>query len=37
MGAIGIAVGLGLYHVALVICLFTALTFFVLSRPKPKS
>ncbi|MCB4823553.1 MgtC/SapB family protein [Roseicella aerolata] len=38
-GAIGIAVGLGQYHVALVICLFTALTFFVLSRlkPKPKS
>lgn len=33
-GAIGIAVGLGSYDVALMVCLFTALTLYVLSRLK---
>ena len=35
-GAIGIAVGLANYDVALVICLFTVLTLYVLGRLKPK-
>ncbi|HEY8612625.1 MAG TPA: MgtC/SapB family protein [Roseomonas sp.] len=35
-GAIGIATGLAAYDVALVICLFTVLTLYVLSRLKPK-
>jgi len=35
-GAIGVAVGLANYDVALVICLFTTLTFYVLGRLKPK-
>ena len=35
-GAIGIAVGLANYDVALVICLFTVLTLYVLARLKPK-
>ena len=34
-GAIGVAVGLANYDVALVICLFTALTLYVLGRLKP--
>jgi putative Mg2+ transporter-C (MgtC) family protein len=34
-GAIGIAVGLANYDVAVVICLFTILTLYVLSRLKP--
>ena len=34
--AIGIAVGLANYDVAVVICLFTVLTLYVLSRLKPK-
>lgn len=33
-GAIGIAVGLGSYDVALTVCLFTVLTLYVLSRLK---
>jgi putative Mg2+ transporter-C (MgtC) family protein len=36
-GAIGVAVGLANYDVAVVICLFTVLTLYVLSRLKPKS
>lgn len=36
-GAIGIAVGLANYDVALVVCLFTVLTLYVLGRLKPKS
>jgi putative Mg2+ transporter-C (MgtC) family protein len=35
-GAIGVAVGLANYDVALVICLFTVLTLYVLGRLKPK-
>ena len=35
-GAIGIAVGLANYDVAVVICLFTILTLYVLSRLKPE-
>jgi putative Mg2+ transporter-C (MgtC) family protein len=35
-GAIGIAAGLVAYYVAAVICLFTVLTLYVLSRLKPK-
>jgi putative Mg2+ transporter-C (MgtC) family protein len=35
-GAIGITVGLGNYDVALVICLFTILTLYVLSKLKPE-
>jgi putative Mg2+ transporter-C (MgtC) family protein len=35
-GAIGIAVGLANYDVAVLICLFTVLTLYVLSRLKPK-
>jgi putative Mg2+ transporter-C (MgtC) family protein len=35
-GAIGIAVGLGNYDVAVVICLFTIATLYVLSRLKPQ-
>ena len=35
-GAIGVAVGLANYDVALVICLFTVLTLSVLGRLKPK-
>ena len=35
-GAIGVAVGLANYDVALVICLFTVLTLDVLGRLKPK-
>jgi putative Mg2+ transporter-C (MgtC) family protein len=35
-GAIGVAVGLANYDVAGVICLFTVLTLYVLSRLKPK-
>jgi putative Mg2+ transporter-C (MgtC) family protein len=35
-GTIGVATGLGAYDVAVVVCLFTALTLFVLSRLKPK-
>jgi putative Mg2+ transporter-C (MgtC) family protein len=34
-GAIGIACGLGSYDVAAIICLFTVLTLYVLSRLKP--
>jgi putative Mg2+ transporter-C (MgtC) family protein len=35
-GAIGVAVGLAAYDVAIVICLFAVLTLYVLSRLKPK-
>jgi putative Mg2+ transporter-C (MgtC) family protein len=35
-GAMGIATGLGAYDVALVVCLFTVLTLYVLSRLKPR-
>ena len=35
-GAIGVAVGLANYDVAAVICLFTVLTLYILSRLKPK-
>ena len=35
-GAIGIAVGLANYDVAVVICLFTILTLYVMSRLKPE-
>ena len=35
-GAIGIAVGLGNYDVAAIICLFTIATLYVLSRLKPE-
>jgi putative Mg2+ transporter-C (MgtC) family protein len=35
-GAIGIAVGLANYDVALVICVFTILTLYVMSRLKPE-
>ena len=35
-GAIGIAVGLANYDVAVVICLFTIATLYVLSRLKPE-
>ncbi|MGG5809637.1 MgtC/SapB family protein [Falsiroseomonas sp. CW058] len=35
-GAIGIAVGLSAYDVAVVLCLFTVVTLYVLSRLKPK-
>ena len=35
-GAIGLASGLGAYDVAVTICVFTALTLYVLSRLKPK-
>jgi putative Mg2+ transporter-C (MgtC) family protein len=35
-GAIGVAVGLENYDVALVICLFTVLTLYILGRLKPK-
>jgi putative Mg2+ transporter-C (MgtC) family protein len=35
-GAIGIAVGLANYDVAIVICLFTVLTLYALSKLKPK-
>jgi len=35
-GAIGIAVGVAAYDVAVAICLFTAVTLYVLSRLKPK-
>jgi putative Mg2+ transporter-C (MgtC) family protein len=36
-GAIGVAVGLGTYDVAAVICLFTIITLYVLARLKPRS
>jgi putative Mg2+ transporter-C (MgtC) family protein len=36
-GAIGVAVGLANYDVAIAICLFTVLTLYVLSRLKPKT
>ncbi len=36
-GGIGVAVGLGNYDVALVICFFTAITLYVMSRLKPKA
>jgi len=36
-GAIGISVGIGQYHVATVICLFTAGTLFILGRFKAKA
>lgn len=36
-GAIGISVGIGQYHVATVICLFTAATLFILGRFKVKT
>ncbi len=35
-GAIGVAAGLGAYDVAVVVCVFTALTLYVMSRFKPK-
>ncbi len=35
-GAIGVAVGLANYDIAAVVCLFTILTLYVLSRLKPK-
>ena len=35
-GAIGVAVGLGNYDVAAVVCLFTIATLYVLSRVKPE-
>ncbi len=35
-GAIGVAVGLANYDVAMTVCLFTVLTLFVLGRLKPK-
>jgi putative Mg2+ transporter-C (MgtC) family protein len=35
-GAIGVAVGLAAYDVALVLCLFTIVTLYVLSRIKPQ-
>jgi uncharacterized membrane protein YhiD involved in acid resistance len=35
-GTIGVAVGLANYDVAVVICFFTVLTLYVLSRLKPK-
>ena len=35
-GAIGVAVGLANYDVAVIVCLFTVLTLYVLGRLKPK-
>ena len=35
-GAIGVAIGFGAYDVAVVVCLFAALTLYLLGRLKPK-